>query len=421
VSDFRLEDLLDELATQGAFDSASSFTLNPELAREKLRVFQESLSAYALLRVIQGLHLAKASEIRLTISKKRLQLEADGLQSLPTWQQLREARIGANVDSLTASCIGAGLNACELEPCLELSVGWQGRCWNILTDSVSSDMKQKSGRFVLTQAVDSSRLKVKPAERRSRLHSELSERCRFSPCPFKLDSRQLESYWVRRSDDSDHGFEGGIMEWLEHGDGFCYTVDDLQPYEYLDGVFRWARREPAAIVEHRRGFIPAMMYCGIEPGDSHKKEHECRLLVRYTGGSEDCQVHIVRHGVVSEVYTEPRLLKGSKVLVDMSDLKTDLSGLKVVRDSDFGKRFEVIFSAQRSMAELICEHLPTTIPKFIESAIPAFFNNRKGWIGGIIRKLASKVWVKMFLKKGGEDMTFGTADRVKQWLANPPL
>lgn len=394
-------------------DSQGGFSLNPEIAREKLRVFQESLPSYALLRIVQGLHQLQATEIRVTIWRKQLEIAAqcDGV----LLAEVRSAFLGeAGLSASGAGSIAAGVNAATLTKGgqVRLSVGSQ--VWELEQDVISEQGSKVSFRF--SQTLVGSFLGT--VSLRARLQKQIEDRCRYSPCPFILDGRLLTPDWPMYTNSEDETTTiAPQLEWLESGSGFSFTVGDLEPYEYRDGLHVWAQVKPEPLRRYRSGFMPTVIYGGLEAGfDS--EVIGCRTVISKFEGdwTRPCQVTTLCHSVVGEWFEVADWLPNSRVLMDVSELDMDLSGLKVARNAKYDLRAEEVRQLNHRAARALLKHSAEAARPHLKAAVPAYLARKSTWSGRFWRKTTSGLFSVLGSTVFAERRIREMQSKVQRWL-----
>ncbi|MGE0487887.1 MAG: hypothetical protein AB7S38_01600 [Vulcanimicrobiota bacterium] len=380
-------------------DSSGSFRLDPQRAREKLRVFQEALPAYAALRIIQGLHQLQARAVAVEVHSKRLVIEASFDQAPFDLELLRGAFLGqAGLGEAALASLAAGLNASLLDQPIELTCSLSGPrgelAWNLLEDSIEVRPRSQGGWLLrVVHAFPSSFLGF--SRRRVLLHRELQTRCRFAPCDFKLDGRELDHDWEQFLGSEDEATTiGAMLEYLVPGQGFWFTVGDLSPYRLEGEALIWSRTEPIPLAQYRGRFFPAQLYLGVDPERSGRPMGcrtvlSCFELHRETR-ARPCKVHLMRHGVLGETYADRQGLPESYLLLDVSDLAADLSGLQTVRDEAFETRWNEARQDMRRAVETMLVHLRGTTPLYLSSAVAAYLARSPGFTSRLTRQLAAR-------------------------------
>ncbi len=409
-----LEDLLSQLSQEGALDSQGRFHLDPTLAREKLQLFQEGLPAYALLRLIQGLQAAHCSHISVFIRASEVEVRAEVDLKL---EEIQAAFRGeAGLSQAPAGQVAAGLNAAHCDRCDHLSLTTNGQRWDLLGDH--TDPVTAPG-FSFLQSLTSGLFGIQHKVRRSRVHTELTTRCRFSPCPFELDGRTLVPDWMPYED-----HEGDIVglcspgvEWLESGPAFRFVVGDLSPYRFQDGLSLWERAEAVTLTRYRTNYFPTQIYGGL-PEDFDDETVLCRTVVACFEPKigPPSLVHLVRHGVVCETYREPSWLRGAQVLMDVSDLSSDLSGLKAIRDDAFQARRLEVQAVMVQAAQAVVKHGEDVAIPYLSVALPIFIARGSTLTSHFFRQLGKRFFGWVMSTERARELVRAQTEALNQWL-----
>jgi len=372
----------------GNVDSQGQFRVDIEVAREKLRSFQEALPAFSVLRVIQGLVASGAGEIAVRLSTDQVEVRSDSLLPL---SEVREAYFqDAGLSQSPAGMVAAGLNAAQCDPRVPVWMSAHQQSWDPRADE-SSDCSEPGFRFVQGLGKRSGWRYL--IGNRGKFYTELLKRCRFLPCRFILDGREIEPDLEPRvgSDGDGTATVASGLDWLEPGTGFKFVVGDLSPYRWEDGVFVWDRRLPKPLERNRFCYFPSLLYAGL-PVDFDQSTARCRTVLSLFEVNRPLQgtVSFLRHGVICESIEDPRLLPSSVVLVDVTPLETDLSGLKIIRNQAYEERFGEVLNMMVRGVELIQHHHPSLMKAYLESAVPSYMFRTDNLLLSTLRTGAGK-------------------------------
>ena len=419
-----MDSLLAALRQEGVFDSSGGFCLDPERAREKLRVFQEALPAYAALRMISGLHQLRAEAIEVTVHSRRLVIQAWFAQAPLDPELLRQAFLGqAGLGEAGLASLAAGLNACLLDSPVELSFSLRTPgsqlSWDVIEDSMTPRPCPLEGWSLrIVHGFPSTFLGF--SRRRVLLHRELQSRCRFGPCRFMLDGRAVDYDWEHYlGSEGDPSTIAPGVEVLEPGDGMWFTVGDLSPYQPQDGALVWSRSEPIPLERYRSRFFPAQIYLGVDPAQS-APQMACRTVLscfELRAEMRPCKVHLVRHGVLCETYADRQGLPESYLLMDVSELPADLSGLQTVRDQAFEARWQEARQLMRKAVAALQQHARTSSTNFLRSAVPAYLARSHGFTDRMTRSLAARALGWAADSSLAQKNLAHTEQQLGEWLA----
>lgn len=397
-----VNDLLKALSEEGAGKDEGQFSIDPEKGRDKLRSFQQAIPSYALLRMIQGLNQAKATRIELSLSRRETVLRAFGV--VADLAEVQAAFRGeASLGRSWAGSLAAGLNAACLDTNAEIEVSLGQSWWD--PRSGATQIQEPAGFRFRSHATRGEGLRG--VWKRATIQREVSTRCQFSPCSFLLDGRTLAPDWeAYRDDEGTPVLISPQIEYLEEGDGFHFVLGDLSPYRREDDVLIWDREEARSLESYRLQFFPTLLYAGIGPDDSRVKA--CRTVIsRFDGWKpKPPLIHLIRHGVIGETLIEPECLPNSMLLIDVSELPHDLSGLRPIRGEAFDQRMVEVQQLSVRTAQLALAHTDPAIRKHITGAIPAHLARNESLLGRGVRSIAS--W---FLRR------FSSGERADTYVA----
>lgn len=381
-----VDDLLSALRADGAGEGVGEFSLDPEKAREKLRSFQEALPSFALLRMVQGLHQAGTSRIELKLGRQEVELRAFGLE-----RSLEEVQAafagGAGLATGWAGSVAAGLNAACLDEGAEMEVSLGRLRWE---PRGGQSWEQEASGFLFSCRNSGSK-GLKGVWTRATIQREIVARCRFSPCPFELDGRVLEADWEAYKDDEGTPvLIAPQIEVLEEGEGFRFGLGDLSPYRREGETLIWDLAKPRPLEKYRSGFFPTLIYSGLGPQDVEFKN--CRTVIARFDGTRNSPAlfHLIRHGVVGEIFPDPEGLPNSMIAIDMSEVPHDLSGLRAIRAEAFERRMNEVQELSAQAARLAIEHTYPALLDHLKSAIPSHLTRTNSWFGRSMRTMTSK-------------------------------
>lgn len=361
-----LSEALRELSEEGTWDSRSGFTLSEEKAVEKLASFQLPTTASWILVLVQVAVRAGASRMKITQSNGSTTV---AMLDVPdwSWDELRPYLSTAQDDgsflSRLAVCLRAisGLEGrgCEVQTSLGSKVALHDRDWVEASSGLWARFQKGRTEVNVTHLP----LHLSPYER-------LQRRSQARQVLAEIRKTLLEGAFAAPVPITVDGLE--VNDLLQGGDsltkprrllGLLPLSSERGPRMSVVLPKRWHTSKPEDSEAGLRFRIPEQ---GNRPGgrveacsaltvvyvalrvEGHGKHRTLRL------GSERSEILWLRDGVV--VRCDRLDLAGSlavRVLVNASELETDLTGFNLRRDAQFKRRKdELVRAVHRSLTKL---------------------------------------------------------------------
>ena len=367
-----LEDFLEQQIRGEIQVEDSDFTLAPKLAREKLRTFQEDLPCYALLRLTQGLILAGAKAIEIEVGEKEFDIVALSLNQTDFIERLKTAYQGTKFFEGSASSICAlACHALQLYALKSLTINHQGNTWPIVRDE--DEPKAENTNFHL-------KAQLNPNSSESFLNGipDFKKRCRFSNITITVAGETLRptiAPTLRKGTPQSLEQLEFHTEWVLPGSGFQFDLVTLQNFDDQNGIRVLQRYKSGQDTERA-----PLFYGGLGPGFQNPTvdvQMAVGLALTVSSSRQGLWVFL-RQGIVTEAIPATELFPNSVALVDVSDLATDLSGLRTIDSEALTVRkqqaLELMGEACRQSATLLPKHwrniYDTVAPKLLFEFIP---------------------------------------------------
>lgn len=363
-----LEKKLDALGqSDGSFDSHGDFTLDPQVAYEKLRSFLLKDLADCLLRLVQAAVISGAECVEVTVPKKGLRFKANGGTG---WQP--EMLLNQEASEILKS---PGLQA------IHSLLQYGPVSYRHALNGESLELELSTGKCRRSQSGDESdvywsiefqgsQLRGLFAQMRQRLsYARCLEKCRFVPLKLKLDGRTLSLPFPSRPDrirfDS---YLPGTSVSVAFNLLESYTLAQPQsadmfwgsPIESRKAIVSLPERldfqasDPVGLVSTGEGCL-----CHRVVGEmlSVYRPIPCQRIIRIPLSLKGPgTLRFLSAGV--EVATIEREFgcSGVEVLESLGDLKTDLTGLELVNDDFLESRIQEVKTEVKEMVEIIRHH-----------------------------------------------------------------
>lgn len=331
-------------------ETQAEFSISPEVSRAKLKTFTDEMPYYGLLRYIQGLHRLGVSELDLHFEARRIRVLATLEKQIPLLPEIQRIfHQGRLFEDSSLTNVASGLAGLTLLSPKKMVLVQSVSNWDVLSNQMNC---QSDSGPELELTVETQRASV---YKRKEFQREISKRCRFARCDFKVNGNLLRpSIQYRDYSNRELSQYEYHTEWVEPGRGFRYHLISFRRYRVEDDLLVATYMNNRSIDDNDPDPAPdgPIIYGGI-PAQSFQDQDpwvECRRVIaittedkrrvsihadKPTRAPDPGQLLILRHGVVCESITCSDFIEESLVILDGSSLKSDLSGLKSIRDEAF--------------------------------------------------------------------------------------
>lgn len=333
----------------GPVESTGEFTLSPAKAREKLARYLLESTSDCLLRLVQAAVLDQANSISITISRYGFKLLANGATG-PAPGELEEL----NADRLLSDRVSQAVHSLVLagaEVIYERTTGGLQRITlpSQLLEAKTSNKEEPRWSVEATFKRSFFNSLVDGLKDRAAFHRAL-HRCRFSPVPITLGRRDIIDPYPDRA--TRPFFQKPIGGCLVSRNFSLYERYEIQSgathegFRCVPGSERqaFARMPEDATAPTLNGAFGAFKNPSLQAAVLF---HEtvggegglCRRAIRipvYLQG--DGQLTVIHGGVTLEPVEFNFGCPGVEIIESLGDLKTDLSGLRLVRDDALDRR-----------------------------------------------------------------------------------
>lgn len=326
-SDQELEGFLGRETGAGKRAEEGQFTLNPERAEAVVSQTQALNPHWYWIKLLQAFELGEAEESKVVIERKSLAFRATLKQESPLLEaeKILDAVRRGDFGETALGHLAAGLAGARLYSKGDLRLATP-------TGTISFEQQwtiATSERTPASQLVLELKTHwgwISGLTQRAPLASELSSRCVYYPRKLSLDGKAPTRDWPF--------YKALLAEMYVGGGRLCFRRPELESYETLGEDLYLYKEGPL----QKRAVVPGSC-CTLIARDVSSPGFRRLLALTNHPQSSHC---LVRHGVVVESITlgaklghMDRMNLGVKGVSDCSHLKTDASGLWLVRDDQF--------------------------------------------------------------------------------------
>lgn len=427
----RIDHFLNSQIQGELVEVGAEFTVDPELGRAKLKPFTEAVPTYGLLRYVQGLHQLGASQIDIHFEPQAFRVVADFKASGPLCSDIKKAFDSCELfDGSGLASLASGLVAMTLLPPKSLVVWADTVKWDLHSGQVDTN---DSVHSLLEVKVETER---GSGYDRFDFMNEIQRRCRFAPCSITVDEKPLRpTVTDTKVSAEDKGQDEYHTEWVEPGKGFRYDLVELQNYHRKDQLLILTNKRekqpeddfedgpviyggvPEKSFQERAAWIECSHAIAFDTGYKTKEDRRKKKTIIIP--PEPAQVILLRHGVVCESMSGKDFLDETLVMLDCSDLKSDLSGLRTVTDELFEAKLSEIKKQMLERVECLATEYRPALLKLTETVIETQLKTAEKpgcLVGAIIYLATGGKGIDSMLTTAADESTQRETERLKAWL-----
>lgn len=376
-----MDQFFEQQRAEGATDSSGAFTVSPEQARKKLKLFQLAEPDSCLLKVVQAAVAAGAEEIELLAGRRELQLTFH-CSDETLLEPVRLASALLEVHSLPDGPLRhltVALNAASA--CSLKEVRWEtprGQL-RLTKDLLKCEPEKRYERHRLTLV---KKRRLLDWFRGSLFTSEvrhLTKRCPYARAAITIDGRPIDRPDIDRLGqhlEDDLGLEKPfyLLERQVPGDKLWIALPKGDDYTEVEGYLLFTgsswRRTPAPLLIHGSG-----------PGDSPRAV-EMLVGIQPSWNGEGTVI-FVKDGVSLPPVTADLGHPRAAVVCDAAGLTLDLSEFSVVEDEALKRKLTEIRTVVRETALQLSEgplEQALQAGEISESFRPGMVTRLKHWL-----------------------------------------